>query len=571
MNLGFERRFGRTDIPVSWVRSGAGYTIELDTEEHAAGSRSLRIERVADLDSSGMAWQSLPIFAVAGRTITLSGAIRTEGISAFGHAGLWMQVTGRDGVVGYDDMRDQGPSGTTDWKRYTLDMAVDPCATQVVVGVLNTGDGKAWFDDLKIQVVGDAPRDPAAHCGTPEPKEWIAWTTSHARPITSLSSPDFTDLHFLAPLLEGKRVVQLGESAHGVAEFDLLKVRLVKYLHEELGYDVIAFESSLYECFQAYRRVRRISAKMLMDRCTFQVWQTREVLPLFEYIKETAATDHPLILAGFDTQVSSPQFVRGRPRVFESLLSPVDPTIAKQIASIDESLLSWVTNLSGMDTLRADAELANGFITNYQNLVRYFDAHEDRIIAGARYDTALVWVARRTAWSMTRLVEQLHYGRSPEGTVARDSGMALNLDFLLDSLYPDRKIITWGHNFHLRYANQKVTPNPVRTMGSWVADRRRSEVYTIGLYMHHGHAATNSHQPYAIEAPWPGDVESILAHAPGNVVFLDISRAVPEAANEWLFRPMHIRSWGTESLVLTPAEQYDALVLVRSVQPPEYR
>ena len=155
--------------------------------------------------------------------------------------------------------------------------------------------------------------------------------------------------------------------------------------------------------------------------------------------------------------------------------------------------------------------------------------------------------------------------------MARDSGMALNLDFLLDSLYPDRKIITWGHNFHLRYANQKVTPNPVRTMGSWVADRRRSEVYTIGLYMHHGHAATNSHQPYAIEAPWPGDVESILAHAPGNVVFLDISRAVPEAANEWLFRPMHIRSWGTESLVLTPAEQYDALVLVRSVQPPEYR
>src|SRR5690606_37463529 len=68
-----------------------------------------------------------------------------------------------------------------------------------------------------------------------------AWLRSHAHPV-ALEAERFDDLEFLRPLLEGKRVVQLGENSHGVREYNLVKARIVRLLHQELGYDVIAFE-----------------------------------------------------------------------------------------------------------------------------------------------------------------------------------------------------------------------------------------------------------------------------------------------------------------------------------------
>ena len=61
-----------------------------------------------------------------------------------------------------------------------------------------------------------------------------AWLRTHAHSL-NLESEDFSDLEFLRPLLQGKRVVQLGENTHGVREYSVLKARIVEYLHRELS------------------------------------------------------------------------------------------------------------------------------------------------------------------------------------------------------------------------------------------------------------------------------------------------------------------------------------------------
>jgi erythromycin esterase-like protein len=121
------------------------------------------------------------------------------------------------------------------------------------------------------------------------------------KPIRSLFSDDARDLEFLKPLLAGKRVVQLGESAHGVAEFSWLKVRLAKYLHRELGFDVIAFESPVAGCDRGDALVAS-SAVEAMRACLYDVWHTEEVLPLFEYVAAERAAGRRLAIAGFDVQ-----------------------------------------------------------------------------------------------------------------------------------------------------------------------------------------------------------------------------------------------------------------------------
>src|SRR5262249_17139170 len=102
---------------------------------------------------------------------------------------------------------------------------------------------------------------------------WIAWTRSNQFPIPSIvtsSHEDFSDLQFLKDVIGPRRLVQLGESGHGVAEFDSAKVRLIKFFHEEMGFDVIAFESSIYECYAANGSAT--SSLDMLQRSIFTVW-----------------------------------------------------------------------------------------------------------------------------------------------------------------------------------------------------------------------------------------------------------------------------------------------------------
>jgi erythromycin esterase len=114
---------------------------------------------------------------------------------------------------------------------------------------------------------------------------WVAWTRSNHFPIASVvatANDDYADLQFLKTTIGDRRLVQLGESGHGVAEFDSAKVRLVKFFHEQMGFDVMAFESSIYECFAA--NTAATSGFDMLVSSIFTVWATEEVLPLFEYV-----------------------------------------------------------------------------------------------------------------------------------------------------------------------------------------------------------------------------------------------------------------------------------------------
>jgi len=115
------------------------------------------------------------------------------------------------------------------------------------------------------------------------PAEWAAWIQGHHFPIrsTSATDADFSDLQFLKGVIGDRRLVQLGESGHGVAEFDSTKVRLVRFFHEQMGFDVIAFESGLYECFRADEKADTLTPDVLMKSCIFGVWHADETVPLF--------------------------------------------------------------------------------------------------------------------------------------------------------------------------------------------------------------------------------------------------------------------------------------------------
>jgi erythromycin esterase len=163
-----------------------------------------------------------------------------------------------------------------------------------------------------------------------------------------------------------RRLVQLGESSHGVAEFDSAKVRLVKFFHEEMGFDIIAFESSIYECYAA--NTSATSGLDMLQRSIFTVWATQEVLPLFEYIQTTQQTEHPLTLAGFDTQISSSRGVADRPAFLRGILAAIDGEYADEVEAFDRTFINQTrNNLAKWDDAEAFYDRLDRFFAEHSN------------------------------------------------------------------------------------------------------------------------------------------------------------------------------------------------------------
>ncbi len=99
----------------------------------------------------GVATATFPVKDALGKRVKYSGWIKTDGITR-GWAGLWWRVDGASGVLAFDNMQGRGPAGTTEWKRYEIEMPVASPATNINFGAILTGDGTAWFDGLAVEL-----------------------------------------------------------------------------------------------------------------------------------------------------------------------------------------------------------------------------------------------------------------------------------------------------------------------------------------------------------------------------------------------------------------------------------
>jgi erythromycin esterase len=75
--------------------------------------------------------------------------------------------------------------------------------------------------------------------------EVTGWLAQNALPLSSLTTGVSTvDLQPLKDVLDGVRIVGLGEATHRTREFFQLKHRLLEFLVTEMGFSVLAMEAS---------------------------------------------------------------------------------------------------------------------------------------------------------------------------------------------------------------------------------------------------------------------------------------------------------------------------------------
>ena len=304
------------------------------------------------------------------------------------------------------------------------------------------------------------------------------WVLDRSHEIESLTSEDFSDLQFLEPLLDGKRIVQLGEDNHSTKEQSLMKVRLIKYLHQELGYEVIAFESGLLDCYLAYHQIEMLGSQSTMEHCIFGIWHTEEVLPLFEYVTSVSQSSSPLILAGVDIQSSQGEF-NTSPSFYFQLIRLIDSNYAKDIKNLEN--VFFEPSYNG-DLYKALSEITDGQdpIIMYDELAMFFDTHKQKINRSFPDYHLPATAASQGAWTRARYIEQIESRSIRWKSInIRDHAMARNVQFLAEELYPDKKIIVWAHNYHISEAQ---VAKEWKNMGAHLERYFSDSLYTIGLF-----------------------------------------------------------------------------------------
>lgn len=113
----------------------------------------IRKQKCETIPAVGQATATFPVKDAAGKRVRFSGYIKTEGVTT-GSAGLWWCVYGKSGILGLDSMHSRGVTGSTDWKRYDIEIPVAAEARSIDFGVEFSGTGTAWFDGLSVELDG---------------------------------------------------------------------------------------------------------------------------------------------------------------------------------------------------------------------------------------------------------------------------------------------------------------------------------------------------------------------------------------------------------------------------------
>lgn len=148
-NLNFEKVVNQT--PSQWNNFGNDdYKVGIDSMVVQDGKYSASLESIKE-GKGFKAWGlNIPV-TFGGKKVKLTGYVKTENVSD-GYGGLWMRI---DPQVGFDNMGNRGITGTTDWKKYEIELDLKPNeATKIVVGGILVGKGKVWVDNLKVTIDG---------------------------------------------------------------------------------------------------------------------------------------------------------------------------------------------------------------------------------------------------------------------------------------------------------------------------------------------------------------------------------------------------------------------------------
>ncbi|QNM95747.1 erythromycin esterase family protein [Chitinimonas koreensis] len=375
--------------------------------------------------------------------------------------------------------------------------------------------------------------------GEEAPAELARWLAGQVVPLASVdpAAPDDADLAAFGRAVGEARIVALGEVSHGESNTFLLKSRLVRYLHERKGFEVLLLESGMYDGQSLWHEVQAgAAARQASFGSLFYMYnRSVEMRALYDYVDRHKHDPRPLVLTAMDTP-------HGGARSQAGLL----PGLAGFLRG--KGLGALATGGGWNDFTRvAEAVLAMRAEPPAAAELAAFER------AAARLDAALAGVADAYAFpdssgfwrrQIDSIAAQGATMWDPARPYARDVQMARNVEYLADRYYAGRKVIVWamtGHALDLAVhaARADGDGGGARSMGEALQRRYGDAYYKVAVAGHAGrHREFTDGSLLHVDASRACSLEAAW-HAGGQPMgFLDLrgARATADGAH-WLDSP----------------------------------
>lgn len=147
-------------------------TVSADDHVVHTGHWSVRLQR--DSQSAGtfsVITRRLPV-DFRGGVVELRGYLRLQNVS--GKAGLWLRQDADGKPVAIENMDSQQVTGTHDWAQYRITLPINPVAQMIFFGILASGTGTVWADDLELLVDGKPIADASPVSSLPGDHEFAS-------------------------------------------------------------------------------------------------------------------------------------------------------------------------------------------------------------------------------------------------------------------------------------------------------------------------------------------------------------------------------------------------------------
>jgi hypothetical protein len=169
-------------------------TISADSTIAHTGHWSVRLQRDAQSKGSiSVVTRKLPV-DFQGGVVELRGYLRLKDVT--GNVGLWLRQDADGHMLSLENMDSQQVKGTHDWAQYRIALPVNPKAEQLYFGVLVSGTGTVWADDLELLVDGKpiAEAVAAIKVGLPDDHEFDSGSRIAINSLTPLQVSNLATL-----------------------------------------------------------------------------------------------------------------------------------------------------------------------------------------------------------------------------------------------------------------------------------------------------------------------------------------------------------------------------------------
>ncbi|MBI5727293.1 MAG: erythromycin esterase family protein [Ignavibacteriales bacterium] len=381
---------------------------------------------------------------------------------------------------------------------------------------------------------------------------------------------DYSDLQFLKKIIDRDsiQVILLGEQTHGDGSTFLAKSRLIKFLHKEAGFDVLAFESGLFDCTNAWGDIQRTGNYTEgIRKAVFPMWvNSNECEELVQYLQSTLQSGRPLELSGFDSQLTG----------YESCQLLLDQLYKYELNFLTQGEKNLFVKLVCLNE-----EIKSGRDRTYNNILI------DKVINSL--DSLSKTDEKFEFWKLVIEGVKLNYNgylamkyetvnHNDAGLInARDQQMGKNLLWLAQNKFKGKKIIVWAASFHNsrnlssilgKEADSSFINNlykKTKTMGDAVYNELGKKMYSI-VFTGYGGSSRNiqKYDETEVTNASENSLEYILEYCGKENSYIDLR----DPSNPgWLSENFIMRPLGNKEMEGKWSNSADGIFYIKNMKP----